>query len=126
MTIDEAIYCMKSYMPDNKKDICLSCPYYGSIHVEDKIYKHVYTCKASEAHKMAIEALEKMKANNHGLRLCRYSCQYGGEWVDGYFHRWIETSDADVHGHRAKAIVENARNGSLEIVNWSSIQFTDQ
>lgn len=57
MTVDEAIYCMKSYLPDNEVEHCVSCPYYGSVSLGD----NCYTCKSSEAHKLAIEALTKMK-----------------------------------------------------------------
>lgn len=57
MTIEEAIYCMKSYLPGNEVEGCLGCPYYGSVSCGD----NCYTCKSSEAHKLAIEALTKMK-----------------------------------------------------------------
>lgn len=53
MTIEEAIYCMNSYLPDNK-DSCYSCPYYGSKKVDDQLY----VCNSAEAHRMAIKALE--------------------------------------------------------------------
>jgi len=56
MTIREAIYCMKSYLPDNEVEDCLKCPYYASICIEDGFY----TCRSDEAHRMAIQALEKM------------------------------------------------------------------
>lgn len=58
MTIDEAIYCIKSYLPDNTIEHCLDCPYYGTVHDEDDQTAY---CKSSEAHKLAITALEEMK-----------------------------------------------------------------
>lgn len=59
MTIEEAIHCMKSYLPDQGEYYrCFSCPYYGSKKIEDS--KNGYTCQSSLAHTMAIEALEKM------------------------------------------------------------------
>ena len=46
MTREEAIYCMRSYLPEREGAIedCPKCKYYGD-------------CKSAEAHKMAIEAL---------------------------------------------------------------------
>ena len=56
MTIEEAIYCMKSYLPGNEVEDCVSCPYYGSVNDGD----NCYVCRSDEAHRMAIRALEKM------------------------------------------------------------------
>lgn len=53
MTIQEAIYCMRSYLPDNE-DSCYKCHYYGANKVDDQLY----VCDSSEAHRMAIQALE--------------------------------------------------------------------
>ena len=53
LTIDEAIYCMKSYLPGNEIEDCLNCPYYG-----DDLISH---CRSSDAHKLAIMALEEIK-----------------------------------------------------------------
>lgn len=57
MTIEEAIYCMKSYLPGNEVEDCVSCPYYGSVNDGD----NCYVCRSSEAHLLAIEALKKMR-----------------------------------------------------------------
>lgn len=54
MTPEEAIYCLKSYMPDAEDDLCKNCQYYGSIKDGS-----VYTCKSNTAREMAIEALKK-------------------------------------------------------------------
>ena len=62
MTIDEAIYCMQSYLPDGGDEGCYSCSYYHRKHEED----NYYTCCSKEAHEMAIEALKKMKGDFHG------------------------------------------------------------
>ena len=59
MTIDEAIYCMKSYLPDYNEEHCLKCKYYGSKKKGD-----VFVCNSSEAHLMAIKALEKLKTDS--------------------------------------------------------------
>ena len=61
MTIDEVIYCMKSYLPDNNVEHCTSCPYYGSV----KVDKQVSVCKSDEAHRIAIEALKKLKKESN-------------------------------------------------------------
>ena len=59
MTIEEAIHCMKSYLPDQGEYYrCFRCPYYGSKQVDHR--DNVYTCQSNLAHTMAIEALEKM------------------------------------------------------------------
>lgn len=50
MTREEAIYCMKSYMPDDSYKHCVRCKYYK----ED-------SCESSKAHTMAIKALEEQK-----------------------------------------------------------------
>ena len=55
MTIEEAIYCMKSYLFENEV-FCVNCPYYGSKQIDNQ----TFTCRSSEAHKLAIKALEKM------------------------------------------------------------------
>ena len=58
MTIDEAIYCMKSYLPEaDSAEHCTKCPYYG---VER--WKGIKICRSSTAHKMAIEALTKYRS----------------------------------------------------------------
>ena len=57
MTVDEAIYCMESYLPNIELGHCLGCPYYGSVYLGD----NSRICKSSEAHKLAIVALKKME-----------------------------------------------------------------
>lgn len=47
---------MKSYLPENE-DACYECTYYGANKVDDQIY----VCNSSEAHRMAIQALEVVK-----------------------------------------------------------------
>lgn len=60
MSIGEAIYCMKAYLPEHSWEDCINCKYYGSVEVDER----TYICQAAEAHRMAIKALEKMKENN--------------------------------------------------------------
>lgn len=72
MTIDEAIYCMKSYLPGNEIEDCLNCPYYG-----DDLISH---CRSSDAHKLAIMALEEKKrkekeTTKYERRRCSLSLQ---------------------------------------------------
>ena len=55
MTNEEAIYCMKSYLPDNTVEHCTNCPYYGAVQISSQ----ASVCKSSEAHRMAIDALEQ-------------------------------------------------------------------
>ena len=57
MTFDEAIFCMKQYLPDSDSLECMKCPYYHTVPIEDT--ENGFTCKADEAHKMAIKALEQ-------------------------------------------------------------------
>lgn len=56
MTLDEAIHCMKSYLPGGDEH-CYSCPYYAS----KKESNNIYTCASKEAHIKAIEAMEELK-----------------------------------------------------------------
>ena len=63
MTIDEAIFCMQSYLPESTYDSCRSCPYYGKHQIE----KNVFVCESNKAHKMAIKALTYIK--EQGLML---------------------------------------------------------
>ena len=51
MSIDEAIYCMKSYLPSDDYTHCTECKYYGC--------KDNKTCKSSEAHQTAIDIMHK-------------------------------------------------------------------
>lgn len=60
MSIGEAIYCMKAYLPEHSWEDCVNCKYYGSMEVNE----HTYICQAAEAHRMVIKALEKMKESN--------------------------------------------------------------
>lgn len=55
MTIEEAIYCMESYLSENELS-CINCPYYGSKQIDNQ----TFTCCSSEAHELAIKALKKM------------------------------------------------------------------
>ena len=57
MTIDEAIHCMKSYLPESTLEDCTNCKYYGSKEYDEQIR----VCESSTAHRMAIKALEQMK-----------------------------------------------------------------
>ena len=61
MTIDEAIHCMKSYLPESTPEDCTNCKYYGSKQIDEQ----VYVCESSEAHRMAIVALELMKTQGN-------------------------------------------------------------
>ena len=55
MTREEAIYCMKAYLPDtNSYTECKKCKYYKS----KMDARGCYLCQSSEAHKMAIRSLE--------------------------------------------------------------------
>ena len=60
MSVDEAIYCMTSYLPDNSVEKCVNCPYYGikEQHFGDQCF---YVCRSDEAHELAIKALQKLK-----------------------------------------------------------------
>ena len=51
MTIDEAIYCMNSYLPDSRVSDCINCKYYGS--------KEGIFCCSDEAHQKAIDTMRK-------------------------------------------------------------------
>ena len=55
MTIDEAIFCMKSYLP-NSRVLCQDCKYYGSEYDDG-----AWFCHSSDAHKLAIKALYWLK-----------------------------------------------------------------
>ena len=60
MTIDEAIYCMKSYVPEyGGYELCDGCKYYAS----KKISKNGFVCSSGEARKIAIKALERLRNN---------------------------------------------------------------
>lgn len=65
MTIEEAVYCMKSYVDNDKYEHCISCPYYSANIIEQDELCTVYECNSDVAHMMAIaslEAWEKIKA----------------------------------------------------------------
>lgn len=92
MTIDEAIYCMQSYLPETDCDLCANCKWYGY----KKMNKNLYVCASSEAHRMAIQALKDVKekpANkNQGSELINAlnslieaSLNHGGDPGGAYF-----------------------------------------
>ncbi len=51
ISIDEAIYCMESYLPSDDYTHCTECKYYGC--------KDNKTCKSNEAHQKAIDIMRK-------------------------------------------------------------------
>lgn len=55
MTLEEAMYCMASYLPDADVEHCVNCPYRKAVQIDEQ----TFTCKSSEAHRMAIEALKE-------------------------------------------------------------------
>ena len=57
MSVQEAIFCMASYMPGNHMSCVNGCPHYGSILVSDN--PPTYVCRSSEAHQLATEALSR-------------------------------------------------------------------
>lgn len=87
MTIDEAIYCLKSYQPDHDRvDMCLDCKYYGSVQVDSR----TFTCKSSEARAIAIKALKRQKTgkwipvtNGRGGHECSECHSYAPSYQSG-------------------------------------------
>ena len=82
MTREEAIFCMKSYLPEGTYERCPSCKYYEN-------------CKSSEAHKMAIKALEQEPKTRHWVHddECKEhghcdKCGYKTDLVDGEPHTY--------------------------------------
>ena len=58
MTIEEAIFCERSYIGETN---CIDCKYYGS-----------ETCQSRESHKMAIKALQQqLKMGNNLINVDR-------------------------------------------------------
>lgn len=58
------------------------------------------------------------------MKKCSYSCKYGGKWIDGIFHRWVDTTDLDFLSHSyVKALVENSETGEMELVSPCVIHF---
>ena len=51
MTIEEAIYCMQSYLPSDDYTLCTECKYYGC--------NTNGTCKSNEAHQKAVDIMRK-------------------------------------------------------------------
>ena len=75
MTIEEAIYCMKSYLPDtNSYTECKKCKYYKS----KMDARGCYLCQSSEAHKMAIRSLEAWQKVKEDIAIKSL-----GEWYVG-------------------------------------------
>ena len=60
MTYAEAAYCMQSYLPDEDVTHCTECPYYGCKELGDGS-ENGRTCRSSEAHRMAMQALKFME-----------------------------------------------------------------
>ena len=92
MTIEEAIHCMKSYLPDQGEYYrCFRCPYYGSKQIDHR--DNSYTCQSSLAHTMAIEALEKMlqdqrsKEEEH-IQYLKSQKEFVEKEDGGFIFRW--------------------------------------
>ena len=57
------------------------------------------------------------------MRKCAYSSPYGGEWVNGYFHRWTDTNEKDACGSTTRAIIEDAETGAIHLISIGNFQF---
>ena len=97
MTFDEAIFCMKQYLPDSDSLECMKCPYYHSVPIEG--IENGFTCKADEAHKKAIEALYTLKILRNGL-------------VNDTYLNYLKGGDEMNHG-KACAIFKDILNPAL-------------
>jgi len=81
MTIEEAIFCEKSYIGETN---CTDCKYYGT-----------ETCQSRESHRMAVKALKqgsvfnKIKAEINGL----YRVILKGTPKDDWAVRWNDCLD---------------------------------
>ena len=108
MTLEEAIYCMKSYLPDNRVESCIRCKYYES-------------CHSNEAHEMAIEALKAQKLSETRKALDTISRQAAINAIENTEcellpEEWDELTDAimsvpSAQPETAKRIVGKSRDG---------------
>lgn len=74
MTIDEAIYCMQSYLPSEEYTHCTECKYYGC--------NANGICKSSEAHQKAISIMRKYQKIEEIVKNTQQLCSYGSAFID--------------------------------------------
>jgi hypothetical protein len=82
MTVEEAIFCEKSYIGETD---CADCKYYRTD-----------TCKSRESHKMAIKALEQTRPKGKwifredmGHQYCCSECGCPKPFVNDYYYKKI-------------------------------------
>ena len=64
MTKEQAAYCMRSYIDDDRYEHCTNCPYYGANQISD----NTFVCESRKAHEMAAETLESISALSADLK----------------------------------------------------------
>lgn len=68
-----------------------------------------------------------MKEAPIGTRKCVYSSPYGGMWLEGYFHCWIETNEMDyLSGTTTKAVIEDAETGAIYRIAIGNFSFVHE
>lgn len=70
MTIDEAIYCMESYLPSDNYTHCTECKYHGK------------TCASITAHQKAINTMRKYQKIEQALNSWNMNCINDREFIN--------------------------------------------
>lgn len=120
MTNEEAIYCMKSYLPDNTVEHCISCPYHGTRQVEGNLA----ICKSSEAHRMAIDALEqKAKKRRDMLIVTQEKIDYAieSQGLSGFFNT-IPNAKEDALDYAYECIMNHINRNYFVYIASSKIE----
>ena len=55
---------------------------------------------------------------------CTFASEYGGQWIDGIFQRWVDINELDfLSNTHTKALIVNKRTGKVEFVSPRLIRF---
>ena len=79
MTAEEAIYCMKAYLPERygATEGCPKCKYYDN-------------CKSAEAHELAIKALEQEPCEDEYIKVPKKALKYRTAGMVAYNAEWLK------------------------------------
>lgn len=98
MSLQEAIFCMMSYLPGNHMSCTNGCHHYGSVLVSEN--PPTYVCRSSEAHRLAADALSRQMP----VAVVDGTCPECGRSLDGDGWRYCPHCGQRIMGREEVAL----------------------